>query len=318
MRKIIRHRGGTGYLIAASVIFALWNTAYKYAVCGLPVMTVLSVMLFTAAAALWIVVLAADRRPLKPGQLRRIAVAGLVDPAIGYAAIGIGLTHVEATVSAMLDGTEACFVVLFAAISARRSPGGRAVLGVLLSAAGVAVLGGNRAQLAMSPWDLVVLCGVACAGLCNVLTDRVLSDDVPPLTLTAYQMGFAALCTLPLLGWQWRQAGSVTGPTARPAALIAAIACGVGLAAGFLLYNYAITKVPVTTAGMVLNAIPVFGVAAAVLFLGERVTWAQAGGAVLILGAFFLFEEKEGAEEGTDPRVSRDELVTARDGLFAA
>src|ERR1700722_10518454 len=32
MRDIIRHRGGVAPLIAASVVFALWNTAYKYAV----------------------------------------------------------------------------------------------------------------------------------------------------------------------------------------------------------------------------------------------------------------------------------------------
>jgi membrane protease YdiL (CAAX protease family) len=61
MRDIIRHRGGVVPLIAASVVFALWNTAYKYAIDGLPVMTVLSVMLLTAAAALWGCALARGR-----------------------------------------------------------------------------------------------------------------------------------------------------------------------------------------------------------------------------------------------------------------
>src|ERR1700722_226974 len=168
MRDIIRHRGGVMPLVAASVVFALWNTAYKYAVDGLPVMTALAGMLLTAAAALWAVALLKGRQRLTAGQLRRIAVAGMIDPALSYAAIGLGLTHVEATVSAMLDGTEACFVVAFAAIIARRSPGPRAVGGVLLSAAGVAVLGGTHSLLGIGPWNLVVLGGVACAGLCNV------------------------------------------------------------------------------------------------------------------------------------------------------
>jgi len=65
------------------VVFALWNTAYKYAVDGLPVMTVLSVMLLTAAAALWGCALARGRQRLTRGQLRRIAVMGMIDPAIG-------------------------------------------------------------------------------------------------------------------------------------------------------------------------------------------------------------------------------------------
>ena len=303
MRDIIRHRGGVVPLIAASVVFALWNTAYKFAVSGLPLVTVLSVMLLTAAAALWGCALARGRQRLTRGQLGRIAVMGMIDPAIGYAAIGLGLRHVEATVSAMLDGTEACFVVAFGAIIARRSPGPRAVVGVLLSAAGVAVLGGTRSLLGISPWNLVVLGGVACAGLCNVLTDRVLDDDVDPLTLTAHQMGFAALCTLPLLAWQWQVGGEIGGPAARPAAWAVAMASGIALAAGFLLYNYAIVRVPVTTAGMILNTLPVFGVAAAIAFLGERITWAQGAGAAVILLAFFLFEEggfEEGGEQAED------------------
>jgi len=305
MRDIIRHRGGVVTLLAASVVFALWNTAYKYAVSALPVMTVLSVMLLTAAAALWGCALVRGRQRLTRGQLRRIAVMGMIDPALSYALIGIGLSHVEATVSSMLDGTEACFVVAFGAIIARRSPGPRAVMGVLLSAAGVAVLGGTHALLGISPWNLVVLGGVACAGLCNVLTDRVLDDDVDPLTMTACQLGFAALGTLPLLGWQWQAGGVTGGLAAQPATWTVAAASGIALAAGFLLYNYAIVRVPVTTAGMILNTLPVFGVAAAIAFLGERITGAQAAGAVVILIAFFLFEETEAAAEETRVPVSR-------------
>jgi drug/metabolite transporter (DMT)-like permease len=210
---------------------------------------------------------------------------------------------VEATVSAMLDGTEACFVVAFCAVIARRSPGPRAVIGVLLSAAGVAVLGGTHSLLGIGLWDLVVLAGVACAGLCNVLTDRVLGDDVDPLTVTAHQMGFAALCTLPLLAWQWQSGGTIGGTAARPADWAVAVVSGIALAAGFLLYNYAIVRVPVTTAGMILNTLPVFGVAAAIAFLGERITGAQVAGAVVILIAFFLFEE--GGDQAEDTRVPR-------------
>jgi drug/metabolite transporter (DMT)-like permease len=274
------------------VVFALWNTAYKYAVDTLPVAVALSVMLLAAAAALWAVTLVKGRQRLTRSQLRRIAIAGLIDPALSYAAIGVGLAHIDATVSAMLDGTEACFVVAFGAIVARRGPGSRAVLGVLLSAAGVAALGGTRSLLGIGPWELLVLAGVACAGLCNVLSERILGDDVDPLTMTACQLGFAALCTLPLLAWQWQAGGAIVAAPARPAAAWAvALACGVALAAGFLLYNYAIVRVPVTTAGMVLNTIPVFGVAAAIAILGERITWAQVAGAAVILVAFFLFAE---------------------------
>jgi drug/metabolite transporter (DMT)-like permease len=139
--------------------------------------------------------------------------------------------------------------------------------------------------------------------------------------MTAHQMGFAALCTLPLLAWQAAAGGVTGGQAARPAgwAVAVAVASGIALAAGFLLYNYAIVRVPVTTAGMILNTLPVFGVAAAIAFLGERITWAQVAGAVVILIAFFLFEEgRDQAEETQAPRaqpspvpaISSPELVT--------
>jgi hypothetical protein len=52
---------------------------------------------------------------------------------------------------------------------------------------------------------------------------------------------------------------------------------------------------------MILNTLPVFGVAAAIAFLGERITGAQVAGAVVILIAFFLFEE--GGDQAEDARV---------------
>lgn len=159
MRDIIRHRRGAASLIAASAIWGLWNSGYKYAVSGLPITTVLAVMLLTATAALWAVVLIKGRGRVTSCQLRRIAVAGLLDPAISYA-IGV------------------------------------------LSAAGIALIGATRSVVWFSVWDLLVLAGVASAALCNVVTDRVLGDDLDPVTVTAYQMGFGALCVLPLAGWR--------------------------------------------------------------------------------------------------------------------
>src|SRR6201995_5811635 len=125
MRGMIKLRGGVMPLIAAALVFALWNTAYKYAVDGLPVGTVLGVMLLVAAAVLGAFARFRGRLKLTRGQLRKIAVVGIIDPAAGYAAIGAGLSHIDATVSAMLDGTEACFVVAFGAGGGTPGPAGR-------------------------------------------------------------------------------------------------------------------------------------------------------------------------------------------------
>jgi drug/metabolite transporter (DMT)-like permease len=66
-------------------------------------------------------------------------------------------------------------------------------------------------------------------------------------------------------------------------------AAGIGLVsfgAGYLAYNYGVARVPVGAAGMALSLIPLSGVTAAVLILGERLSVAEvAGGALIIASA---------------------------------
>jgi drug/metabolite transporter (DMT)-like permease len=59
--------------------------------------------------------------------------------------------------------------------------------------------------------------------------------------------------------------------------------------AAFWCYLRALRAVPAATAGMFLNLIPVFGVAAAYLFLGERLSAVQwAGAAAIVLAVWTL------------------------------
>lgn len=67
---------------------------------------------------------------------------------------------------------------------------------------------------------------------------------------------------------------------------------GVGAAGGlvyyalaFWLYLIGLKRVPASLAALFLNLIPIFGVSAAYLFLGEGLTIAQWSGALLILVA---------------------------------
>ncbi len=56
----------------------------------------------------------------------------------------------------------------------------------------------------------------------------------------------------------------------------------VGYAASFVLYNYAIARVRAAPASIIVNLIPVFGLASAVFWLGDPLTVARILGAILI------------------------------------
>lgn len=288
-----RRQAGLAPLLIAAVLWGVWTTGQKYALDGLSVVSLLALILAASTALLWTILLARGHRRPTGEQLRLLALLGLFEPMLGYGAIGLGLAYIDAAEAALLDGTEAVFIVALAAFLNRRMPTGRAVTGVVLAAAGVALLGGPRADLGLSAGSLLVLAGSLAAAIATMIAGRaVLVLD--PLAVTAYQFAFGLLFTLPLLAWQWGAGADALTGTVHPGHwLVAAVVCGFGLGVAYLLYNHAITRLSVSAAGIVLNIIPVFGVAAAIVFLKESVTVWQFIGAALIIGGIFLFTEDD-------------------------
>ncbi|RKN77314.1 DMT family transporter [Streptomyces klenkii] len=290
---ITRRQRGLLPLLVASILWGVWTTGEKYSLAGLSVVTLLTITLAASAALLWVILLWKGHQRPTGKQLRLLALLGLFEPMLGYGAIGLGLAYIDAAEAALLDGTEAVFIVALAAFVNRRLPTGRAVAGVVLAAAGVALLGGPRADLGLSLGSFLVLAGSLAAAIATMIAGRVVLD-MDPLVVTAYQFGFGLLFMLPLLIWQWgTDATALTAGVNAGHWAVAAIVCGGGLGVAYLLYNHSITRLSVSAAGVILNIIPVFGVAAAIIFLGESINLWQFVGAALIVSGIFLFSEAD-------------------------
>jgi len=115
-------------------------------------------------------------------------------------------------------------------------------------------------------------------------------DGSDALSLTAWQFAVAALASLLVTIAHWT-AGSGTGTvSAAPRFWLVAVLVGAGgFGLSFLLFNMVIVQVDAGRAAMVLNLIPVFGVASAVIFLGEDMTGRDALGAILIGSSVLYF-----------------------------
>ncbi|WP_338204918.1 DMT family transporter [Candidatus Nephthysia bennettiae] len=111
----------------------------------------------------------------------------------------------------------------------------------------------------------------------------------PALTITAYQFLAAAVVLAALVAATWLTHGSGL-PRASPGQLAAALASGVlGTAGAYLLFNVGIARVPAGRAVLVFNLVPIFGTAAAVLGLGERLRALEVvGGGLIVLSLFAL------------------------------
>jgi O-acetylserine/cysteine efflux transporter len=78
-----------------------------------------------------------------------------------------------------------------------------------------------------------------------------------------------------------------------------------GYGASFLLYNYAIVIIEAGPAAIIINMIPAFGLATAVLLLGERLAPNQIAGAALLTASVVGFSwTLRGKQQAVEPPVA--------------
>ncbi len=123
-----------------------------------------------------------------------------------------------------------------------------------------------------------------------------------PWTTLLYTFGIAALF---LLAFNLVSGGLIPGAATLPADLLwlgeawlgwgvlFLLAAGPTLA-GFGLYNVALTHLPSSVANLIATTEPVWTAVIAFFFLGERLTWIQVGGSVMVLGGVVLLKVYEG------------------------
>lgn len=123
-----------------------------------------------------------------------------------------------------------------------------------------------------------------------------------PWTTLVYTFGFAGVF---LLGFNLLGGGVLPGAAEKLAdflwlgnswigwGVLILLASGPTLA-GFGMYNVALTHLPSGVVNLIATSEPVFTAVIAFFFLGERLTWVQVGGSVLVLGGVVLLRVYEG------------------------
>lgn len=276
-----------GALIAAAGSWGTATAVAKYAVGGLGAFTTLFIEIGTAAVILWIAMIRV--RPARIVPIHHYLFLALLEPVVAYGALDLGLQRTGASEAALLDGLQSAMVLVMGMVFLKEAASRRSVAGVAVATAGAALLTGAQVSLNGSIGNALVLLGSLGASASVIVVSR-LAAQATALELTAYQFGFGLLLIIPAVAFLWGTgAEAVPGVRQLPYVAAAAAVGLVSFAFGYLAYNYAVSKVAVGVAGMALNIIPLFGVAAAVLWLGEELSWPKVIGGVLILAGVFLF-----------------------------
>ena len=273
-------------MVLAAACWGLGTVMSKGVLAYFPPLALMFVQLTASIICLWTVLGAKRVRfPLNMRTLHSASI-GLLSPGVADTLSLIGLTMTTASMSTLIWDFQPIVILVLAFLILRERvtrPLGTfsllAALGVVL-VAGVSLNGHSDSILI---GNLLTLTGVFFCSTYFVLTRRIASS-LDALPLVALQQTVSWVCVLAV--WQaelLRNASQnllTISPTVWGWAMLSGI---VYYALGFWLYITGLKNTSASLAGFFMNLLPVFGIAGAYVFLGERLTTIQRVGAILIL-----------------------------------
>ncbi|MEM0989820.1 MAG: EamA family transporter [Pseudomonadota bacterium] len=249
----------------------------------------------TALALVWFV-------RIPQGILRRIALVALVGSAIQYGLTFYGLRLLDASSAVLIVQLEVPFAALLAAICIGEKLGARKIVGMLIAFVGVVTIAGEPRPGNDLTGVYLVTAGAFAWAVGQVIARTL--GSVGGFTMIAWVAVFAApqLLVASLLVEE-----DQIGHLMRADAQVWATVIYLGLvmtAVGYGIWYRLLGLYPVAQVAPFLLLLPVFTVAASVLFLGEALTWwLVGGGAVVILGLAVVIVERPARSPRIDPRL---------------
>ncbi|MGH7570730.1 MAG: DMT family transporter [Gemmatimonadota bacterium] len=289
--------------MALAVACALWGSSFLFAKVTLEELGPGHVLLyrFGLTAALLIPVVARKRSIPRRRDWPLLIVTGFLCVPATMLIQFEGLARTSVTSASLLVGTGTPLLALAAVLFERERLGGRGWLAILVSCVGIVVMVGRPGAGGARIGDLLVFLSMALAAAW-VLLSRRLVGRYPPAVASAWILLVGTATLVPMVWFGEGPPPIALSGRAWGSLLILAVACTV---AAFLLWNWAVAKVPASRAAPFLNLEPVVGAALGVALLGDPLGAGTIAGGALILGAAGLasLPEKPRPEPCASPRV---------------
>ena len=276
-------------LVGATVFWGLSFVATKVALGGLSTYTLIFIR-FTFAAVVFAVSFLIRGFPrLGLRQHGTLALLAVFQPVLYFLFETLGLGITSAAKASLIIATIPVAVLLLSVPALGEKITRRKLGGSVLSVLGVAVLvlGNSAVGLETAEGllgDLFILGAVVAAALYIILT-RSLSRSISSFEITGFQFIYGCLLFVPIyIATAGQQDWSAVTPRV---GIALAYLVGVATIGGFLCYNFALSKIEASRASVFLNGVPMVTVVTGWFVLGERVTWIQAIGAVVILAGIY-------------------------------
>ena len=232
--------------------------------------------------------------PIPRGYLKQIFIASLIANTLQYSVTYTGLNLIDASAAVLLVQTEVPFGVLFAYFMLKEKPTIRSLIGIAVAFVGVYILTGSPNLEGKFLGIFLTILGSAIWALGQVLV-KPLSKEISPLTLVAWLAIFSG----PILIFLSSILDGNTISYIKSANFNSwAIAFYLGFFMQpvtygcfyYVLKNNPLYKVlPIVTMG-----IPLTGLLAAILLLGEKpTTELYLGGFIILIGVILILYTKQ-------------------------
>lgn len=279
-------------LISILVVVLIWGSAFTVSKVGVSELPPLFMALLRNAVATLVLLpfyLSVRKKAARqdPGPLPKgkIFLLGLTGVTFFYSFFNISLTYTGAAMGSLIQGIMPLVIVVPAAVYLKEKITARVIAGILISVAGVLMVGfiGQHDQN-NSLLGNFLMAGSVCCWAAYTLISRSLNQFHPvPLTFFVTLTGTLMLIPFTLFeGW-----GSPL-PVISSNGWMAVLYLGImSSAISYILYNQSLQTLTAAQAGNFLNLDPVIGSVIALIFLNESFSTLQyAGGALVLLGVW--------------------------------
>ena len=274
------------WLVLAAVCWGTGTVISKAALDEVPPLTLLPIQLGASLLILG-VVMRRQRIPFRSGGSPLLGRLGLLNPGLAYALSLIGLTAITASVSVLLWAFEPLMIMALAAwfLHERITPA--FIVLSLVAVSGLVLIVYDPAAGSSELIGIgLTVAGVACCAAYTVITRRWIPEAKETSQVVIAQQAHALALALVLVVMVGIAGGAIIPTSLTPLGLASAVGSGALYYAGaYWFYLGALRHVPASYASVSFYLIPIVGVTAGALLLGERLDARQWVGAVIVLGS---------------------------------
>lgn len=297
----------SGKVVAAGLaVVVVWASAFPAIRVAAPELGPIGLSFIRlVVAALALLVLAPFLKVRRPAarDLLLITITAFFGMTAYQLLLNTGEIFVPAGTASIIVAAAPLVSVGIAVVAFREKLTALRVVGSVVALAGVITVCLARAGLSLTATVWIVVAAMVVQGIYHPLS-RMLLRRYSALEVAIYAMVAGTIMTIPFVPFGWHAIVS-----AGPAAWLGAVYLGVvPSAVGFVLWGYAVARLPVVTSTSLLYLVPVVAVLISFVWLGELPLPVELiGGAVVIVGVAAI---SQGDRVLARWRVRSDRLVT--------